>query len=108
MTQLQIREWKRAIWSIASAAIITIAANFWMNVQFQATVKEKNRVMEIEISLLRSKIDQMGIVLERKVDRETLDGFLRDITTNTEGMKKTMDKNFSELNKTILDIYKRK
>lgn len=106
MTDMQNREWKRALWSVVAAAVIAIGANFWMNVQFQATVKEQNRVMELEINLLRSKIDHLGVQLERKVDRETLDNCLRDISHNQESMKTSMDKNFAELNKMILEIYK--
>lgn len=106
MTEMQNREWKRALWSVVAAALIAIGANFWMNVQFQATVKEQNRVMELEINLLRSKIDHLGVQVERKVDRETLDNCLRDISHNVESTKATMEKNFAELNKLILDMYK--
>jgi len=106
MTEMQNREWKRALWSVVVAALLAIGANFWMNVQFQATVKEQNRVMELEINLLRSKIDHLGIQVEHKVDRETLDNCLRDISQNVESTKATMEKNFTELNKLILDMYK--
>ncbi len=106
MTDMQNREWKRALWSVVAAAVIAIGASFFSNLQFQATVREQNRVMETEINLLRGKIDHMGMQLERKVDRETLDQCLRDISNNQENMKTSMDKNFTSLNTMILEIYR--
>lgn len=106
MTDMQNREWKRALWSVVVAAVLAIGASYFSNLQFQATVREQNRVMENEINLLRGKIDHMGMQLERKVDRETLDNCLRDISNNQENMKISLEKNFSNLNTMILEIYR--
>jgi len=106
MSDQQNKEWKRALWSVVVAAILAIGANFWMNVQFQATVKEQNRVMEIEIKILRTKIDNLSIHIERKVDRETLDNCLSDIRSNVSDLRTQIDAGFVGQNKFILEFYK--
>jgi uncharacterized membrane protein YraQ (UPF0718 family) len=106
MTEIQNREWKRALWTVVAAALIAIGANFWMNVQFQATVKEQIRVMQHEQHITRIKVDQMSIDLQGKVDRTVLDECLRDMNSNISTMRSSMENNFEQVNKNILDIFK--
>lgn len=106
MTEMQNREWKRALWSVAAAALIAIGANFWMNVQFQATVKEQIRVMQHEQHITRMRVDQMSIDLQGKVDRTVLDECLRDMNSNISTMRSSMENNFDQVNKNILEIFK--
>lgn len=106
MTDMQNREWKRALWSVAAAAVIAIGANFWMNVQFQATVKEQIRVMQNEQAITRSRVDQMSIDIQNKVDRTVLDDCLRDMKQDITKMRSSMEANFDKVNNNIIEIFK--
>lgn len=106
MTEMQNREWKRALWSVAATALIAIGANFWMNVQFQATVKEQIRVMQHEQHITRMRVDQMSIDMQGKVDRTVLDECLRDMNSNINNMRSSMETNFDKVNNNILEIFK--
>jgi len=73
MTDTMKSEWRKALWTVVVAGIIAIVSNFIQNISAQSSMNEQLKVMQSEITLIRSKIDIIQIQMGNKVDRETLD-----------------------------------
>jgi CO dehydrogenase/acetyl-CoA synthase delta subunit len=73
------REWRRAMWTIVTAAVIALAGSFVQTYVMQQSMSGQLDVMKQEQQVIRSKIDLMQVQLERKVDRGTLDNCLNRI-----------------------------
>ena len=75
------REWRRAIWSIVTVAVIALATSFVQSSMAQRSMGEQLKVLIEEQQVIRAKLDVMQIQLERKVDRNVLDNCLNRIDT---------------------------
>lgn len=73
MTDIMKSDWRKALWSVVVAGVIGIVGNFIQNISAQSQMNEQIKVMQNEVTLIRSKIDVIQIQMGNKVDRETLD-----------------------------------
>ncbi len=70
------KEWRRAIWTLVTAAVLALVGTFVQSYTMQRSMSEQLNVLKQEQTVIRTKLDLIQIQIERKVDRSTLDNSL--------------------------------
>lgn len=73
------QEWRRAMWTIVTAAVLALGGSFVQTYVMQQSMSEQMKVMQEEQKMIRQKLDVIQIQIESKVDRSTLDHCLNRI-----------------------------
>ena len=73
------KEWRRAMWTIVTAAVLALGGSFAQSVIMQQSMVEQLKILQKEQEIIRQKLDVIQIQLQNKVDRTTLDNFLNRI-----------------------------
>jgi hypothetical protein len=80
------KEWRKAMWTLVAAAVLAIASSYVQVVVSQNTMQKQIDILQSEQGLLRTKVDLLQVVIERKVDRDKMDDCLSDINHKLDGI----------------------
>ncbi len=106
MTDQFNSDWRKAMWTLVAAAILAIRGTISTNFITTLTLKERLKTLETEQRAIRNKVDLIQIQLEKKVPRDKLDMFMKDIDYKLDGIHLQFENNFRDLNEKVLEIHK--
>lgn len=99
-------EWRKALWTLVVAAILSIGGTIATNWITTATLKERIKTVETEQKALRDKVDLLQIQIQKMVPREKLDDCLNNMDSKLDDFHSQSETHFRDLNQNILEIYK--
>jgi len=106
MSEVLKNEWRKALWTLIAAGLLSIAGTIGANIVTTATLKERIKTIETEQGIIRNKVDLIQIQLEKKVPREKLDECLRDMDSKLDDIHNEFEVSLRDLNQNVYEIYK--